>query len=332
MLRSLLLLTLLTSVCGAEVNLNAFGGDPLVQAEIGAVPSDDDVASDLPPLKICQEEGIEPTECSQECLFGCTSPMCSMSCLCACDSAQQRSKLVTILRQEQKEMRLLSVQHDMWKAGQIGLVQKNLEPGSVPHDNQLHTADSVIDVRIHEPTSNMDNARHGNDDERMAQQIRGIDIEQDTGTSTASPKPTETGTILDSRRNPRFQRHQKSEKKRRFMKALAYNAFMKQAAIKSRAQEQRRSDEAMTDVGGFDWNKMSQKPTIRKDPAMVALGRESDKIDDVYDPTEDPQNIGPGDSQKKDGKKMEWWSEDTLKGAQLNDQWWQHGGEEGMTG
>jgi hypothetical protein len=51
----------------------------------------------------------------------------------------------------------------------------------------------------------------------------------------------------------------------------------------------------------------------------------------VYDPTEDPQNIGPGDKDK-DKKAVEWWSEDTLKGAKLDDQWWQHGGEDGMTG
>jgi hypothetical protein len=116
------------------------------------------------------------------------------------------------------------------------------------------------------------------------------------------------------------------------MKALAYNAFMKQATIKAQEQTQTSNDQDMTDVGGFDWNMMAQKVVSKKDPAMTALGRESDKIDDVYDPTEDPQNIGPGDDDKKSKKAVEWWSEDTLKGAKLNDQWWQHGGEDGMTG
>ncbi len=116
------------------------------------------------------------------------------------------------------------------------------------------------------------------------------------------------------------------------MKALAYNAFMKQATIKAQEETQTSNDQDMTDVGGFDWNMMAQKVVQKKDPAMTALGRESDKIDDVYDPTEDPQNIGPGDDDKKNKKAVEWWSEDTLKGAKLNDQWWQHGGEDGMTG
>jgi hypothetical protein len=129
--------------------------------------------------------------------------------------------------------------------------------------------------------------------------------------------------------NPRFQRHQQLGRKNKYLKALAYNAFMKQASLKAQEETQKSSDQASTDEGGFDWNRMAQK-VIQKDPAMTALGRESDRIDDVYDPTEDPQNIGPGDS-KKD-KAVEWWSEDTLKGAKLNDQWWQHGGEDGMTG
>ncbi len=108
---------------------------------------------------------------------------------------------------------------------------------------------------------------------------------------------------------------------------------MKQATLKAQEATKIANDQATTDVGGFDWNMMTQK-VVQKDPAMTALGRESDKIDDVYDPTEDPDNIGPGDDNDKGkGKKaVEWWSEDTLKGAKLNDQWWQHGGEDGMTG
>ncbi len=116
------------------------------------------------------------------------------------------------------------------------------------------------------------------------------------------------------------------------MKALAYNAIMKQANLKAHVQKQHIRDQAMTDVGGFDWNRLQQGPVVRKDPAMAALGREADKLDDVYDPTEDPENVGPGDADKKAKAHVQWWNDDTLKGAKLNDQWWQHGGEQGMTG
>ena len=247
---------------------------------------------------------------------------------------------MAILEQEQKELQLLAVQHDMWKAGEISLASNDLEPASVVDGSPMHRASAVLPFHSKEATLEISRIQ-GDVNGRAAQvsqrrsagsagrHIRSKDKYKE-GPKIASSKTSDI-VVQDTSKNPRFQRHQRIDKRKQVMKALAYNAFMKQASIKSRAQEQRRNDEALTDVGGFDWNMMAQQPTIRKDPAMMALGRESDKIDDVYDPTEDPQNIGPGDSEK-DGKGVEWWSEDSLKGAKLNDQWWQHGGEDGMTG
>ncbi len=336
-----------------------------MSAEIGAVPqSDNDPAADFPSLETCKQvllshtigflfdayfisqEGMEPTECSQECLFGCKSPICSMNCLCACTSPAEKSDLIAILKQEQKELKLLSVQSDMWKAGEKGLASDGLMSGRSVHSIRTFNAQPGIQYAasiqsssaqpqmIHEaPTQ----AQVGLYDSRRAPYQSAVldhqDIQGDTDAPSVRGRRSvdEVGQVKMSA-NPRFQRHQQISRKRKYMKALAYNAFMKQATLKAQEATQEANDQATTDVGGFDWDKMSQKVIQKQDPAMTALGRESDKIDDVYDPTEDPQNIGPGDDNKKDKKPVEWWSEDTLKGAKLNDQWWQHGGEDGMTG
>ena len=335
-----------------------------MSSEIGAVPqpSDNDIASDFPSSQICQEvsdsfkaiqhilldhkicesltlqEGISKTECSQECLFGCKSPLCSMGCLCACDTSQQRSELVAILSQEQKEIKLLAVQHDMWKAGQTSLARKGLASSSVQEESppvvqsprwfkgsrfsrlRYRTANPSLAAPVSQVEDNKRTDFRSHEQEEVHAKSK-----QSAFSMQSEP------SIHEAQRNPRFQRHQKIDQKKKVLKALAFNAFMRQAAVKARAQLQERTDEAMTDVGGFDWNRMSQQPAMKQDPAMVALGRESDKIDDVYDPSEDPQNIGPGDS-KKDVKPEDWWNEDALNGAKLDDQWWQHGGEDGMTG
>ena len=57
---------------------------------------------------------------------------------------------------------------------------------------------------------------------------------------------------------------------------------------------------------------------------MRALAREAESLDDVYDPAEDPGNLGPGPSKK--ARAGAYWTGDSP-----DDAWWQHGGEDGMT-
>jgi hypothetical protein len=240
-----------------------------------------------------------------------------MSCLCACDSPEEKIGLATILRQEERELQMLAVQEDMWRAGKFGLQSDGLISPS-----PKRTRDDTIPPEQHErlrrqkqqqlsvPTFKVDEVK------KMAESA-----------SPSNPLPQSPA------RNPRFRRHihQQNNQLKKSMKALTFKAIVKQAAIKAQlSKKQAMLEQSMTDVGGFDWNRMSQNAARKIDPAMVALGRESDKIDDVYDPTEDPDNIGPGDTPGK--KHAQWWSEDSLKGSKLNDQWWQHGGEDGMTG
>jgi hypothetical protein len=76
----------------------------------------------FPTMGTCNEDGVQPTDCSQECLFACKTPMCSMSCLCACDTAEAKASLVSTLKAEQtgmqREMKLMAVQATMWRAAQ----------------------------------------------------------------------------------------------------------------------------------------------------------------------------------------------------------------------
>ena len=83
---------------------------------------------------------------------------------------------------------------------------------------------------------------------------------------------------------------------------------------------------AAVDVDGFDWTQLSPAASgpYSSDPAMRALARESEALDDVYDPTEDPDNLGPGSSKK--APTGSYWTQDTG-----TDAWWEHGGEDGMT-
>ena len=272
-----------------------------------------------------------------------------MNCLCACTSSAEKSDLVAILRQEKKELQLLSVQGDMWKAGARGLSTAGLVLGHPSRSPPMLEVQSKREDTVSMKSSHAQSqAIHGHAlsqkplyasrrapyrSAALAHRGNNKDEVPSVGgeSSVGGGESSDGGELGQGKKsaNPRFQRHERLSRKKKYLKALAYNAFMKQASLKAQEETQKSSDEASTDVGGFDWNRMAQK-VIQKDPAMTALGRESDRIDDVYDPTEDPQNIGPGDI-KKD-KAVEWWSEDTLKGAKLNDQWWQHGGEDGMTG
>lgn len=72
----------------------------------------------FPTMGTCRESGVQATDCSQDCLFECRTPMCSMSCLCACDTAQGKAKLTSVLKAQQasmhREMKLLAVQASMW--------------------------------------------------------------------------------------------------------------------------------------------------------------------------------------------------------------------------
>ena len=83
------------------------------------------------------------------------------------------------------------------------------------------------------------------------------------------------------------------------------------------------------DADGFDWMRMSSaedSDAYAADPAMRALARESESLDDVYDPSEDPENLGPGPSAKDKAKPSAYWTHDGD-----GDAWWVHGGEDGMT-
>ena len=226
-----------------------------------------------------------------------------MSCLCACENApaEQKATLAAILRQEQRELSLLAVQSDMWKAGRIGL-----EARGVPVDQP---ARAVQHNRVQQS--------------RRAQAV---------GEKWAVVPPKEGRSALASSKNPRFRRHVEhkalEEKHEQVMKVLAYNAMMKQeAARKLKQAASARVDRVSTDAQGFNWNRMEEKRAGKLDPAMVALGREAGKIDNVYDPTEDPDNLGPDYNTKN----AQWWSADSTKESALQDHWWEHGGEQGMT-
>jgi len=147
----------------------------------------------------------------------------------------------------------------------------------------------------------------------------------------ASQSPAEAAQQPSQQAAYRRKMHQQNIERAKKMKSLAYKAFLNQAKIKSPVRRPPPGDEsALTDMEGFNWNQMRQQPPGRKDPAMIALEKESNKIDDVYDPSEDPQNIGPPALKPK--THTNWWNDDTMDGAKLDDQWWQHGGEPGMTG
>mmetsp|Transcript_45935 Transcript_45935/g.71966 ORF Transcript_45935/g.71966 Transcript_45935/m.71966 type:complete len:165 (+) Transcript_45935:55-549(+) len=96
-----------------EVHLDTFGGYPVVSSEVGAEPQAvDDPETMNQVAGTCQMAGINPTDCSQDCFYGCEDPLCSWNCICACRGAD-KALMVAQLAQKNSFMKLYQTQARM---------------------------------------------------------------------------------------------------------------------------------------------------------------------------------------------------------------------------
>jgi len=280
-MRALIILALLAcSVSGGSIDLDtppkpnnyidAFGGDPVLKNEIGAVvQARPDPEIEFPKAGSCRDDGIQPTVCSQQCLFSCETPQCSASCLCACDTSSAKAALVSELKvqrdQMHREMQLLAVQAQLW--------EKSLK-GSPDVAFKAH-------------------AKH---------KIHAL-----------------------------VQQHATRNEGAKRLSAAVATSHRAQAAMASRRGQAAMRNQ-LVDPSGFNWDKMSQEeenPWISHKDMMTlahsAYAKEANIIDGVYDPTEDPNNIGrpqkpiKGMTPYKE-ESTNWWAGDTAKS--MGDEWW----------
>jgi hypothetical protein len=107
-----------------EIDLDAYGGYPVTQSEVGAEPKNlDDREIMFPTAGTCKEKGVQPTDCTQECLYECKDPVCSMSCLCACGGQAAKANLVAQLKQAEgrmkREIQLLGSESQLWDSAPV---------------------------------------------------------------------------------------------------------------------------------------------------------------------------------------------------------------------
>jgi hypothetical protein len=94
--------------------------------------------------------------------------------------------------------------------------------------------------------------------------------------------------------------------------------LMGHRAAKAKLAHQGRSKDPFVDKGNFNWAHYDD-PHFAGDPSLRGYAAESATINDVFDPMEDPYNLGD----KPEEPHGSWWAYDGRK-IGLTDNWWEH--------
>jgi len=235
-----------------KINLEAFGGDPVVSSEIGAEPSDPDDPELLMPTGTCEMPGIQLKECTHDCVYNCRTPMCTWGCVCSCNNRGAKAKLLAFLKSVSQSTQILAAQKKLSKA--VTAMQVDAEQPEVQESDGF-----------------------------ISNPFAGIKFKK-----LAKKKG----------QNPRFMGHK---------------------AAKAKLAHQGRRRNPFVDRGNFNWAEYDTAHRM-SDPSLKMYDAESASINDVFDPMEDPYNLG--DKREPHGR---WWAHDGAREG-LTENWWEHGG------
>lgn len=279
---------------------NPWGGSPIVSSEIGAEPQAmGDPETMNPVYGTCLMPGITPTECSPDCAYNCDTPECSLSCFCACNQEAKALQTQMLAQARQRTQVLAARRGDGASEG-----------------SSLPTADEF-----------------GGDAEFWRGSLHAL--KEDEKKAAASAVALKVQEANEKRKaNPRFKAHQLLvEKERAAQKDRAMARAGKRPLVDYHGHALSATRDPFAEADGFSWDKYHpvNPYRIRGRSKKSAYGDEADRIDDVFDPSEDWDNEGSADAFAQD---TAWWGMHNKEPAYVRatqSHWWTHEPKGGLT-
>ena len=250
----------------------------------------------------CQQPGIVPSDCTADCAFDCDTPECSLGCFCGCNP-EARAATTEILAQMQRRSRVLQHQHQM-----LALDSEHGEEGVDEPARPLVAGDADF------WKSSLRALKH---DEKRA---RRAEIKLQFQKKAAQRKES-----------PRYKAHQLLVAQRKAAAEARAGRGTRQARVDEHGRLLAKDRDPFAEADGFSWDKFHPVNPYRVRGEEAKRGRspyeqEVGRIDDVFDPAEDWDNVGSDDAF---GKTTSWWGASLEDNAPANalataDDWWRH--------
>jgi len=257
----------------------------------------------------CDQPGLVPSDCTADCAFNCDTPECSLGCFCGCNP-EAKAISTEMLVQMRRRSHVLRQQR-MMRQELSSRDGSGAEPSGQLQG--VHGGDDASSDGVGGDVSFWEDTLHGlEQDEKQAKQAE-IRLQFEK-------KAEERKT------SPRYKRHQLLVAKRK--ERLEAREGPRVRHVDAYGHLLGQSRDPFAEADGFSFEKyhpvnpyrVRGRPKGDGSPYEQEVGR----MDNVFDPAEDWDNVGSDDPL---GKTTSWWSVHEGEPAYAlatDDHWWTH--------
>ena len=253
----------------------------------------------------CQQPGIVPTDCSADCAFDCDTPECSLGCFCGCNPEAKAisTEMLVQLRRRSHVLR----QHRMMRQALSGSESSGQPQG----------ADEGVDA-----------SSNGRGDFSFWKDALHALKQDETQAKRTEIRLQFEKKAEERKASPRYKRHQLLVAKRKENLEARAGQRDRHARVDAHGHMLGQTRDPFAEADGFSFEKyhpvnpyrVRGRPKGDGSPYEQEVGR----MDNVFDPAEDWDNVGSDDPL---GETTSWWSVKSGEPASAlatDDHWWTH--------